>query len=231
MMRIVEPVSLVAVLAVMAVCAFKGVSQSALLTALVAALACVPFFLSFELSRPRPRDIMPIAVLAAIAVAGRIVMAPIPNFQPVSAIVILAGVYFGRQSGFLVGAFTALVSNMVLGQGPWTPWQMYAWGLMGYLAGALFSRAAAERPVLGRLKWLIYAYGALSSMVFGVIMDSWFIIGFISKFQPAAVFAAYAAGFALNLSHVLATVVFLLLVLVPWGKKFARIKTKYGIAG
>ena len=75
---------------------------------------------------------MPTVVLAALAAAGRILFAPIPDFKPVSAIAIIAGVAFGRKSGFMVGSLAALASNFFFGQGVWTPWQMYAWGLVGY---------------------------------------------------------------------------------------------------
>ena len=228
-LRIIEPFSLLAVLAVLAICAMNRINQSALLTVLVAALACLPFFLRYEMQKPRPRDIMPVVVLTAIAVVGRVIMTPIPNFQPVSALVILTGVYFGRQSGFLAGAFTALISNMMLGQGLWTPWQMYAWGMMGFIAGLLFSKKVNEKKELGGTKYFIYLYGLAASMLYGLIMDSWFIVGFLADFTPAAVLTAYGAGFIMNLSHDFATVIFLTLVLVPWGRKFSRIKIKYGI--
>lgn len=86
-----------------------------------------------------------LVVLAALAAAGRILFAPIPDFKPVSAIAIIAGVVFGRKSGFMVGALAALASNFFFGQGPWTPWQMYAWGLVGYGA-RLLAAIPAKAP-------------------------------------------------------------------------------------
>lgn len=134
---VAEVLAIVAVPVVLVACAASGFEQTALLSLAVVLVSLGMFFAGFEGSRPRMRDIMPVVVLAALAAAGRILFAPFPDFKPVSAIAIIAGVAFGRCSGFMVGALAALASNFFFGQGPWTPWQMYAWGLIGYLAGAL----------------------------------------------------------------------------------------------
>lgn len=143
-----EIVAIAATPAVLAACAIANFDQTALLTLVVVLASIGIFFASYEASRPRLRDIMPTVVLAALAAAGRILFAPIPDFKPVSAIAIIAGVAFGRKSGFMVGALAALASNFFFGQGPWTPWQMYAWGLVGYGAG-LLAMAPAKRRVAG----------------------------------------------------------------------------------
>ena len=140
-----EIVAIVATPAVLAACAIANFDQTALLTLVVVLASMGIFFASYEASRPRLRDIMPTVVLAALAAAGRILFAPIPDFKPVSAIAIIAGVAFGRKSGFMVGALAALASNFFFGQGPWTPWQMYAWGLVGYGAGLLAMVPAKRR--------------------------------------------------------------------------------------
>ena len=134
MASILEPLVLILVPATLAVCAACDYQQAALLTFVVAVAAIAVFFLSFERSKPALRQIMPTVVLAALAAAGRIIFAPIPDFKPVSAIRIIAGATFGRQSGFMVGALAALVSNFFFGQGAWTPWQIYTWGLIGYIS-------------------------------------------------------------------------------------------------
>ena len=140
-----EIVAIVVTPAVLAACAIANFDQTALLTLVVVLASMGIFFASYEASRPRLRDIMPTVVLAALAAAGRILFAPIPDFKPVSAIAIIAGVAFGRKSGFMVGALAALASNFFFGQGPWTPWQMYAWGLVGYGAGLLAMVPAKRR--------------------------------------------------------------------------------------
>lgn len=95
--------------------------------------SAIPFILVFDKKKPQARELVPIAVMAAIAVVGRTVfeIIPLPNFKPCSAIIIITAVAFGPEAGFLTGALTAFVSNFIFGQGPWTPWQMFTWGLVG----------------------------------------------------------------------------------------------------
>ncbi len=208
---------------ILAVCALCGAEQTALLTMLAACVSVVPFFLRFERQKPRPRDIMPLVVLAAIAAAGRILFAPFPNFKPVTAIVIIGGVCFGPQAGFLTGALAALSSNMYFGQGPWTPWQMYAWGLIGFLAGLLGRREVTGKPLV------IYIFGFLSAFLYSAVMDSWTVIGFVAPVTWEAIVTGYAAGLPFTLSHGIATVVFLLPTYTVWRRKIRRVQMKYGI--
>lgn len=215
---------LVAVPAVLGVCAFFQFDQTALLSLVVVAAALVVFFASFESSRPALRQIMPTVVLATLAAAGRILFAPIPSFKPVSAICILAGVVFGRRAGFMVGALAALVSNFFFGQGPWTPWQMYSWGLVGYCAGVLADAGFFEHhPVM------LYGYGFLSALWYGLILNSWFIVGFVHPLTWPSALLAYGAGLPFDCVQGVATLVFLLVLYVPWKKKLERIKRKYAL--
>ena len=138
---------LLAVPAVMTAALLAGIEQAALAMLVVVALVLALFFAGYETSRPGLRQIMPTLVLAALAAAGRILFGPIPDFKPVSAIAIIAGATLGRRNGFMVGALAALTSNFFFGQGMWTPWQMYAWGLVGYIGGALAHAGAFDRVV------------------------------------------------------------------------------------
>lgn len=164
--------------AILVACTLTNADQTALLSLVVVLASLGVFFATYESSTPRLRDIMPTVVLAALAAAGRILFAPIPDFKPVSAIAIIAGVVFGRKSGFMVGALAALASNFFFGQGPWTPWQMYAWGLVGYGAGLLATipakapkstdnsrlaecgegRSPRKQPLIERHAAIIYIY-------------------------------------------------------------------------
>lgn len=108
------------------------------LTSLLIALGTVLFFLaSFEKKDVAAEKIILIALHSALAVAGRVIFAAIPSVQPASFIIIMTGIVFGGEMGFMTAAVTALASNMLLGQGPWTPWQMFFWGIMGLVAGLL----------------------------------------------------------------------------------------------
>ena len=224
----VEVVTLLLVPVVLVGCALARIEQAAILTLVVVLAALGVFFAGFESSRPSLRTIMPTVVLAALAAAGRILFAAIPDVKPVSAIAIMAGVVFGRRSGFMVGALAALVSNFFFGQGPWTPWQMYAWGMVGYLAGVLADWGAFEWRVGKRgVAPVLYVYGFASGLLYGFLLNTWYIVGFVQPFTIPAALTAYALGLPLDLVHATATVAFLVLLYEPWRVKLGRIKTKY----
>ena len=220
---ILEPLALLAVPAALIICAVTNTDQSALLTLAAALGAIAVFFAGWETSRPQLRHIMPTVVLGALAAAGRILFAPIPDFKPVSAICIIAGATLGRRSGFMVGALAALVSNFFFGQGAWTPWQMYSWGLIGYLAGILAPKGVFDKtPVL-------LTFGFLSAMLYGLLLNGWYVIGFVRPITLPSTLAAYAAGFPLDCVHGVATVVFLSALYIPWRRKLERISTKFNL--
>ena len=104
-----------------------------------------PFFMVFEHRRPRAREIVMIAMLAALTVVGNLLSFSVLPIQAGTAMVIIAGISFGPEAGFLVGALARLVCNFFQGQGMWTPWQMFCWGLLGFLAGLLFNKVEIEK--------------------------------------------------------------------------------------
>lgn len=216
--------------AVLVGCALARIEQAAFLTLVVVVAALGVFFAGFEASRPSLRTIMPTVVLAALAAAGRILFAAFADVKPVSAIAIMAGVVFGRRSGFMVGALAALVSNFFFGQGPWTPWQMYAWGMVGYLAGFLADRGAFDWRVGRRsVAPVLYVYGFVSGLLYGFLLNTWYIVGYIQPITVPSALTAYALGLPLDLIHSTATVAFLVLLYEPWRVKLERIKTKYAL--
>lgn len=204
-------------------CAVCELPQKALWMFLGAILACVPFLLSFEYRKPTAPQLMPLIILSAVAAVGRILFAATPNFKPVTAVVILAGATLGRSQGFLCGALAALASNLFFGQGAWTPWQMFAWGLIGYLSGVL-TKAGWLR---GRASAALWGFAACC--LYGLILDSWTIIGFISPLTPAATLTAYGAGVPFTLIHAFSTVLFLFLLYRPWRRILRRILRKYDL--
>lgn len=221
-----EAVSLLATPVVLVVCAVCNFDQTALLSFVVVLASLGVFFASYEAQAPRLRDIMPTVVLAALAAAGRILFAPIPDFKPVSAIAIIAGVTFGRKSGFMVGALAALASNFFFGQGAWTPWQMYAWGLVGYVAGLLPKRFIDAHPAS------VYVYGFVACLGYGFILNAWSILSFFHAQASglAGILAVYAAALPFDIVHGVATVIFLLVLYAPWKRKLQRVRTKFGLA-
>ena len=103
----------------------------------VVVLSIVPFFMRFEKSSLDVKRLVLIAALVALSVVGRMAFAAVPGFKPVAALVIITAVHFGGEAGFMVGALSALLSNFYFGQGPWTPFQMFSWGIVGLIAGLL----------------------------------------------------------------------------------------------
>jgi hypothetical protein len=132
---------------------------------LILAVVLIGGFAWYERSRPPSQVVALVAALAALAIAGRIAFAAFPNVKPTTDIVIFAGYALGPAAGFAVGALAALVSNFWFGQGPWTPWQMAAWGLCGILGAAL---ALGPRHV-GRLT--LAAFCGLAAVGYGAILN------------------------------------------------------------
>lgn len=217
-----EVAALVLLPAVMGACALLGADASAAVSMAAALASLLLFFTSYEWARPGLRETMPVVVLAALAAAGRILFAPFPDVKPVSAVCIVAGAIFGRRSGFMVGALAALVSNFFFGQGAWTPWQMYAWGFVGWLGGVLAQAGVFERP------WRLYAYGFASGLIYGLIVNLWTLIGFYHPQTLAEALVIWSAAVPLDLVHSVATVAFLALLWKPWRRKLERLKLVYG---
>jgi len=185
----------------------------------------LPFAMAFESRKPQARELVIIAVLCAIAVAGRAAFFMLPQFKPVVALVIIAGVAFGGEAGFLVGAMTGFVSNFFFGQGPWTPWQMFAFGAIGFLAGILF-----HKGMLRREKTPLAVFGAFATLIiYGGIMNPAFVIIYQGAPTKAMFLAAYLQGIPFDLVHAAATMTFMLLVSQPMLEKLDRIKEKYGL--
>ena len=196
------------------------------LTSMLVLLECMlPFALAFESRRPRARELVLLAVLCALGVAARAAFFMLPGFKPVAAIVILSGVALGGEAGFLVGAVTMLASNMLFQQGPWTPFQMFAMGLIGFLAGVLF-----RKGLLRRTRVSLCVFGALSVLiVYGGIMNPASAILYQSTITKEILLAYYFTGFPVDLVHAAATALFLWVFSRPMLEKLDRIMEKYGL--
>mgnify|MGYP000009494096 CR=1 FL=1 len=185
----------------------------------------LPFVLLFERRGPTARELVLLAALSALAVAGRTAFYALPNFKPVLALVIVSGVALGGEGGFLVGALSMLLSNIVFGQGPWTPWQMFAMGLVGFLAGVLYRRGVLRR---GRVS--LSVFGAVMAIaVYGVIMNVSSAFTWYTELSWRSVLAYCVSGFPVDVVHASATVIYLWIFGEPMLEKLDRVKVKYGI--
>jgi energy-coupling factor transport system substrate-specific component len=164
-----------------------------------------------------------IAALSAIAAVGRTIFAPIPSVQPVSFIIICAAAIFGWRTGLLIGILSAFVSNLFLGQGPWTLWQMLAWGMMGVFAGLLFHSMKI------RSKKIKMVFGFFAGILFGWFMNLWYLVSYVKTVSMAGILLAYSASAYMDLMHGLANVFFIAVFSASLEKILERVKTKYGI--
>lgn len=184
----------------------------------------IPFFLKFEGRKPQARELVVLAVMCALAVAARVAI-PIPNFKAIYAIIMIAGIAFGPESGFLVGAVSALSSNFFLSQGPYTPWQMMAYGAGGMLAGLLFRKGRLPRkPSLMGIAGFL---GVL--LLVGPLLDTCTVFLAPISMNWSSILAIYISGFTVNISQGLSTFLVLFLLGNPMLEKLDRIKVKYGM--
>ena len=201
-------------------------NQKYYFTSLLVLLECMlPFFLVFEGRKPQARELVLIAVLSAMAVAGRAAFFMLPQFKPVMALTIISGVALGGETGFLVGAMSMLLSNIFFSQGPWTPYQMFSMGIIGFLAGVLF-----RKGLLRRSRGALAVFGGLSAIViYGGIMNPVSALLWTQDLNWKILLSYYISGFPMDCVHAAATVLFLLILAEPMLEKLDRIKTKYGL--
>ncbi len=201
---------------------FFSDKQYAWISLCICVIACVPFFLAFEKGKSGTGKMIIVAVMVAISVIGRFIFAPIPGFKPVTAVVIITALYFGSEAGFMTGALTALISNFYFGQGPWTPFQMFVWGLIGLLAG-LLAKYLKDKLIS------LSIFGLVSGALFSLLMDIWTVLWMDGTFNLKRYIAAIVSSLPFMAVYAVSNVIFLLLLGKPVGRKLERIKHKYGI--
>ena len=198
------------------------------LVAVFVLIECMlPFIMVFEGRKPQVRELVIIAVLCAIAVASRAAFFMLPQFKPIMALTIIAGVALGGESGFLVGAMSMLVSNMFFSQGPWTPWQMFCMGIIGFLAGVLF-----RKGLLRRMRSSLCVFSVFSAIViYGGIMNPASVLMWANAetLTWETLLTYYVTGFPMDCVHAAATALFLWIAAEPMLEKLNRIKQKYGL--
>ncbi len=194
----------------------------AFLSLCVLVLACVPFFASFERKNTDVKKLVLMAVMTALAVVGRIAFAALPGFKPVGAIIIITALYFGGEAGFITGAASALISNFYFGQGPWTPFQMCAFGLIGLFAGIL-SKPLRENSLF------LFIYGTVCGIAYSLFLDLWTVIYTYGGISWGYYSALIITSLSFTIEYAVSNVVFLLILTRPIGKILFRVKTKYGI--
>lgn len=186
-------------------------------------IAFVPIIIRFEKRSVSAEEVILIAVLSAIGAVARVPFAGIPSVQPTSFIIMLTAYVFGGEIGCLVGMLSALASNIFLGQGPWTPWQMAAWGLMGLTTGWGRNSRFLKSKV-GMSLW-----GILWGILFGWIMNIWTVLTITDTPTWPFILSIYGASFVLDVGHGVTNAFLIVVLREKWCKILLRIRGKYGI--
>ncbi len=188
-------------------------------------VSMLPFFVSFERKKTSVREVAVLAALIAIAVASRTVFYAFPQIKPIAAIVIIAGAAFGYEVGFFVGSMSMLLSNIIFGQGMWTPFQMLAMGMIGLVCSLLFG---IEKIGKNRIVSAVTG-GIVTFFVYGLIVDMSSVFMIVSEFSLKSIAAVYFSGVAMNAVFAIVTAVCLFVFGKSFIQKLSRLKIKYGI--
>lgn len=198
-----------------------------ILSVIILFLSMVPFFVSLENKKLKARELVTIAVMIAIAVAGRAAFYHIPQVKPMCAIVIITAIVFGSQIGFVTGTLSMLISNFIFGQGIWTPFQMFGMGMCGFICGLLFyKRKKPTKPFC-----IALVGGVVCFFVYGIIVDVSSVLMMSSDFSLGSVISIYMSGVSFNAIHGVSTFIFLILIQPSFSKVLHRIKIKYDLFG
>jgi energy-coupling factor transport system substrate-specific component len=181
-------------------------------------LVLVAGFTWYEQTHPGSKVLALVATLAALAALGRVAFAPIPNVKPTTDIVLLSGYVLGGAPGFAVGAIGALTSNLVFGQGPWTPWQMAGWGMIGVLGAGLGRISGRRLP-----RWPLALVCAAAGLLYGLFINLSILLPYAGTPTFAQWAAVQGAAIPFDVAHAVGNLVFCL----AFGPAFVRVLQRY----
>jgi len=200
------------------------VGQYQVISMLMVIVACIPIYYRYERKKLNIKELVLIAILTTTAVVGRFLFYMIPAITPMTAIIIISGICMGAEIGFLVGSLSAVTSNMLFGQGPWTPFQMFSWGLIGLIAGLPWIR-----KVLSKNYWFLVLYGILAGIFFSFFMDVWTVLSIDRYFSWPRYVALLVTALPYTISYCFANAFFSCLLLRAIQTRLQRILIKYDI--
>lgn len=189
-------------------------------------LAMIPFFVAFEGRKPDARFLAILAVMTVIAIVSRVAFIWLPNFKPMAGIIIITAVAFGPEAGFMCGSLSMIASNIIFGQGPWTPWQMFCYGMIGFIAGFLAKGYIISKKHSIRSAVISFF---LVFVLSTIVLDTCSVFYYMTSVQAESVIAIYIAGIPVNISNAIASALCVFLLLKPISAMLDRIKLKYGV--
>ena len=190
---------------------------------LLAAVSCLPYYFKYEKKKPQTREHVVLAVMTALTVISRMIFAPVPGFKPVAAMTAVCGMAFGRESGFLCGSLSAFISNFFFGQGPWTPFQMIAWGSIGWFAGILNKDGRMEKHKISAV-----VFGIAAGIWFSLVMNLWVMTGAGEEIQWIRYGIIWVTSLPVTIEYCVSNVLFLWILIPGFMKRLNRVKYKYG---
>lgn len=197
-----------------------------LITIIINLLINLIMLLIFELKRPSIKTILPMVVIVSASSLGRLVFSFIPQIQPVTALIIISGSSFGSLFGFVSGSLSALVSNMFLGQGTWTLYQMTAWGLVGLISG-IIGKLFKSKKYISKLELIIFLfYGFIAAIIFSLITDLHTIAFLGNSLNISSAIAVFMTGVFFNITHGIFNIILIFFMYIPIKEKMIRIKNK-----
>lgn len=161
------------------------------------------------------------AALAALASLGRILFASLPSVQPVTFLVLLSGYVFGSGTGFIIGMLTGLISNFFLGHGPWTLWQMIAWGICGLLGGFI-GRGKSDLAVMPFMIMSI-----LAAYFYGIFMNTWHWLNLVYPLTWTTWAATWASSILFDTMHATGNVIFAIIFARPFFNYLVRYRNRF----
>ena len=186
-------------------------------------ITSILFYKQYEHRGIKTCEVVLVSSLAAIATAGRVAFYWLPQFKPVTAVVIISAVTLGPEAGALVGALAGFLSNFFFSQGPWTPYQMYSWAMIGAITGWIFYRRKLRF-------WLLLIYGfCVTMIIYGGIMNFASVLMFSTTLNRKLILSYYISGIPFDLIHAASTFIFLYFITNPFYETITRIKQKYGL--
>ncbi|WP_430607834.1 hypothetical protein IGJ55_001375 [Enterococcus sp. AZ170] len=199
-------------------------SQYQIISMLLVIAACLPIYYRYERKQINIKELVLIAILTALAVLGRFLFYMIPAVTPMTAIIIISGICLGAEVGFLVGSLSAITSNMLFGQGPWTPFQMFSWGLIGLVAGLPWMQTILKKSYL-----FLVLYGIAAGFFFSFFMDLWTVFSIDRFFFWQRYLALLLSAAPYTISYCFSNAFFSCLLFRSIQTKLQRILIKYDI--
>lgn len=145
------------------------------------------------------RELISMAFLAAIAFAGQVALASLPNIEIVTLLFMLYTIVCGKRVFTIIYVFV-LLEGVLYGFGLWWFSYLYVWSIFAVIVHLL----RRNRSIV---------FWAVVSGAFGLCFGALFAIPYLFSGGIAAAFSYWVAGIPFDLIHCVSNIV---LVLVLW---------------